>query len=78
MGYIKEKQERPIPNGLKRWPLKLIKDLADTTCASQSSAGPAGWYPLTYELSSKVLSKTSKWVMHTLVKAESKFCMQLP
>ena len=26
----------------------------------------------------EVLSKGSKWMLHTLVKAEPKFCMQLP
>ena len=31
MYLMKEKQGGPIPTGLKRWPLKLIKHLADTT-----------------------------------------------
>ena len=39
---MKEKQGGSIPTGLKRWPLKLVKHLADTTCVSQSPAGPAG------------------------------------
>ena len=29
---MKEKLGGPIPTGLKRWPIKLIKHLADTTC----------------------------------------------
>ena len=39
---MKEKQGGPIPTGLKRWPLKHH---ADTTCVSQSPAGPAGLVP---------------------------------
>ena len=31
MYLMKEKQGGPIPRGLKRWPLKLFKHLADTT-----------------------------------------------
>ena len=31
MYLVKEKQGGPIPRGLKRWPLKLFKHLADTT-----------------------------------------------
>ena len=45
---MKEKQGGPIPMGLKRWPLKLIKHLADTTCISPSPAGPAGCCPLNF------------------------------
>ena len=45
---MKEKQGGPIPTGLKRWPLKLIKHLADTTCISPSPAGPAGCCPLNF------------------------------
>ena len=33
---MKEKQGGLIPTGLKRWPLKLIKHLADTTCVQSS------------------------------------------
>ena len=36
MNFMKEKQGGPIPSGLKRWPLKLIKHFADTTCVSPS------------------------------------------
>ena len=43
---MKEKQGGSIPTGLKRWPLKLVKHLADTTCASSSPAGPVGCCPL--------------------------------
>ena len=32
--------------GLKIWPLKLAKHLAETTCISLSPAGPAGCCPL--------------------------------
>ena len=32
MYFMKEKQGGSIPTGLKRWPLKLAKHLADTTC----------------------------------------------
>ena len=46
MYLMKEKQGGPIPTGLKRRPLKLIKHLADTTCISPSSAGPTGCCPL--------------------------------
>ena len=48
MYLMKEKQGGPIPTGLKRWPLKLIKHLADTTCILPSPAGPAGCCPLTF------------------------------
>ena len=46
MYLMKEEQGGPIPSGFKRWPLKLIKHLADTTCISPSPAGPAGCCPL--------------------------------
>ena len=39
---MKEKQGGPIPTGLKRWPLKLVNHLANTSCVSPSPAGPAG------------------------------------
>ena len=45
---MKEKQGGPIPTGLKRWPFKLFKHLADTTCVSPSPAGPAGCCPLNF------------------------------
>ena len=48
MYRMKEKQGGPITTGLKRWPLKLIKHLADTTCISPSPAGPAGCFPLNF------------------------------
>ena len=48
MYLMKEKQGRPIPTGLKGWPLKLIKHLANTTCISPSPADPAGRCPLKY------------------------------
>ena len=48
MYLIKEKRGGPIPTGLKRWPLKVIKPLADTTCALPSPAGPAGCCPLNF------------------------------
>ena len=41
MYLMKEKQGGSIRTGLKRWPLKLGKHLADTTCISPSPAGPA-------------------------------------
>ena len=43
---MKEKQGGSLPTGLKRWPLKLIKHLANTTCLSPSPAGPASCCPL--------------------------------
>ena len=48
MYLMKEKQGGPIPIGLKKWPLKLVKHLADTTCISPSPAGPAGRCPLNF------------------------------
>ena len=48
MYLMKEKQGGPIPTGLKRWPLKLIKHLADTTCVSPSPSGPTGGCPLNF------------------------------
>ena len=48
MYLMKEKQGGPISTGLKRWPLKLIKHLADTTCVSPSPAGPTGCCPLNF------------------------------
>ena len=39
MYFIKEKQGGLIPTGLKSWPLKLVKHLADTTCVSPSPWG---------------------------------------
>ena len=48
MYLMKEKQGGPIPTGLKRWPLKLIKHLADTTCVTPSPAGPTGCCPLNF------------------------------
>ena len=48
MYLMKEKQGGPIPKGLKKWPLKLIKHLADTTCVSPSPAGPTGGCPLNF------------------------------
>ena len=48
MYLMKEKQGGPIPMGLKRWPLKLIKHPADTTCVSPSPAGPTGCCPLNF------------------------------
>ena len=45
---MKEKQGGLIPTGLKRWPLKLIKHLADTTCVTPSPAGPTGCCPLNF------------------------------
>ena len=46
--FMKEKQWGPIPTGLKSWPLKLVKHLADTTCVSPSPAGPTGCCPLNF------------------------------
>ena len=46
MYLMKEKQGGLIPTGLKRWPLKLIKHLADTTCVTPSPAGPTGCCPV--------------------------------
>ena len=40
MYLMKEKQAGPIPASLKRWPLELIKHLADTTCILATPAGP--------------------------------------
>ena len=37
MNLVKEKQGGLVPLGLKRWPFKLIKHFADTTCVSQIS-----------------------------------------
>ena len=48
MYFMKEKRGGPIPTGLKRWPLKLVKHLAYTTCVSPSPAGPAGCCPLNF------------------------------
>ena len=48
MYLMKEKQGGPIPTGLQRWPLKLIKHLANTTCILPSPAGPAGCCPLNF------------------------------
>ena len=48
MYLMKEKQGGPIPTGLKRWPLKLIKHLADTTSVLPSPAGPTGCCPLNF------------------------------
>ena len=45
---MKEKQGGQIPTGFKRWPLKLIKHLADTTCVSPSPAGQTGCCPLNF------------------------------
>ena len=69
MYFMKEKQVGPIPTGLKRWPLKLVKHLADTTCVSPSPAGPGGLLSSDFSLPdlSEVLSKGSKWLLHTLV-----------
>ena len=43
---MKERQRDPIPAGLNRLPLKLIKHFADTTCVSPSPAGLVGCRPL--------------------------------
>ena len=48
MYLMKEKQGGPISTGLKRWPFKFIKHLADTTCVSPSPAGPTGGCPLNF------------------------------
>ena len=48
MYHMKEKQGGPIPRGLKRWPLKFIKHLANTTCVSLSPAGLTGCCPLNF------------------------------
>ena len=48
--YLMKKQGGPIPTGLKRWPLKLIKHLADTTCVRPSPAGPTGCCPLNFSI----------------------------
>ena len=48
MYLMKEKQGGPIPMGLKRWPLKLIKHLANTTCVLPSPAGPTSCCPLKF------------------------------
>ena len=48
MYLMKEKQGGPIPTGLKKWPLKLIKHLTDTACVSPSPAGPTGCCPLNF------------------------------
>ena len=48
MYLMKEKQEGPIPMGLKRWPLKLVKHLANTTCVWPSPAGSAGCCSLNF------------------------------
>ena len=63
MYLMKEKQEGPIPTGLKRWPLKQVSRLHYFSCRSSGL--------LSSELSlpglSEVSSKGSKWVLHTLV-----------
>ena len=68
MYLMKEKQGGPIPTGLKRWPLKLIEHLADTTGISPSCKSSG---LLSSELSlpglSEVSSKGFKWELHTLV-----------
>ena len=46
VSLMKDKQRGPIPKGLKRWPLKLIKHFVDTTCVSPSSTGTAGCRPM--------------------------------
>ena len=48
MYLMKEKQGGRIPTGLKRWPLNLIKHLADTTCVTPSPASPTGCCPLNF------------------------------
>ena len=48
MNLMKEKQRGPIPMGLKRWPLTLIKHFANTICVSPSPAGPASCLPLNF------------------------------
>ena len=48
MNLVKEKQGGLVPPGLKRWPFKLIKHFAHTTCVSPSPAGPAGCCPLNF------------------------------
>ena len=46
--YLMKRRGGPIPTGLKRWPLKLVKHLADTACVSPSPAGPTGCCPLNF------------------------------
>ena len=48
MYFMKEKQGGPIPTGLKRWPVKLVKHLINTTCVSPSPVGPGGCCPLNF------------------------------
>ena len=48
MNLVKEKQGGLVPPGLKRWPFKLIKHFAGTTCVPPSPAGPAGCCPLNF------------------------------
>ena len=48
MYLMEEKQGGRIATGLKRWPLKLIKHLANTNCVSISPAGPTGGCPLNF------------------------------
>ena len=75
MYLMKEKQGGPIPTGLKRWPLKLIKHLADTTCISPAPAGPAGCCPLNFlylvNLKFRVRAPNGCRIL-------PKFCMQPP
>ena len=39
MYLMKEKQGGPIPTGLKSWPLKLVKHLAETPCGRSNPMG---------------------------------------
>ena len=48
MNLVKEKQGGLVPTGLKRWPIKLIKNFVDATGVSPSPAGPAGCCPLNF------------------------------
>ena len=94
MYSIKEKQGGPIPTGLKSWPLKLVKHLAETPCGRSNPMGDGVtlcsyirrlgsffWvqnFEFQYSFGSEVLSKGSKWLLHIQVQAEPKVCMQLP
>ena len=46
MNRVKAKQVGLISTGFKRWPFKLIKHFADTTCVLPFPVGPVGICPL--------------------------------
>ena len=48
MNLVEENEKGQITTGLKRGPLKHIKQIADTTCVWPSPAGPAGYRSLNF------------------------------